>query len=99
MLFSSSLTRSTNEYHFEGSKLFHFLSSGQKSLVVPLKQVRGKNCLLKGYSMKKTAALKYFFLWTSTFFLHQADRKRIYFQVTRIIYSSDIFIFDALDRN
>lgn len=46
-------------------KLFHFLSSRQKSLyscaITPLKQVRGKNCLLKGYSMKKTAALKFSF--------------------------------------
>lgn len=46
-------------------KLFHFLSSRQKSLyscaITPLKQVRGKNCLLKGYSMKKTAALKFCF--------------------------------------
>lgn len=46
-------------------KLFHFLSSRQKSLyscaITPLKQVRGKNCLLKGYIMKKTAALKFSF--------------------------------------
>ena len=84
-------------------KLFHFLSSRQKSLyscaITPLKQVRGKNCLLKGYSMKKKKGVKIFFLWTSTFCLHQADRKRIYFHVTWTIYSSDIFIFDALDRN